>query len=77
MLELKKERFSIIETLKNLDSKFDEGKITEVDYLRAFKNLKQDLYIINKKIRNLDGRIREDESIRNIGRKFDNKKYFS
>jgi len=77
MLELKKERFSIHETLKNLDQKFDEGKITEVDYIRAFKNLKQDLYIINKKIRKLDERIKENDSIKNIGRKFDNKKYFS
>lgn len=77
MLELKKERFSIHETLKNLDQKFDEGKITEVDYIRSFKNLKQDLYIINKKIRKLDERIKENDSIKNIGRKFDNKKYFS
>ncbi|TXT63486.1 MAG: hypothetical protein BAJALOKI3v1_360012 [Promethearchaeota archaeon] len=77
MTELKKERFSVHETLKNLDRKFDEGKITEVDYLRAFKNLKQDLYMINKKIRSLDERIRENEAIKNIGRKYDNKKYFS
>jgi hypothetical protein len=33
--------------------------------------------MINKKIRSLDERIRENEAIKNIGRKYDNKKYFS
>jgi len=72
MLNLKKEKFSIHETLKDLDSKFDQGKISEVDYYRAFKHHKQEIYVINKKIQWLQRKIHEEKKIREYKTKFDN-----
>ena len=73
MLELEKERYSIEQTLSTLDTKFNDGIISEIDYFRTYKNLQKDLYLIDKKIESLDNEIRENESIREL----DRRRYFS
>lgn len=77
MLELEKERFSIEQTLNTLDTKFNDGIISEIDYFRTYKNLQKDLYLIDKKIENLEENIKENESIRSSNREFDRRRYFS
>jgi len=77
MLELEKERFSIEQTLNTLDSKFNDGIISEIDYFRTYKNLQKDLYLIDKKIENLENEMRESESIRSSNRELDRRRYFS
>ena len=77
MLELEKERYSIEQTLNTLDSKFNDGIISEIDYFRTYKNLQKDLYLIDKKIESLDNEIRENESIRSSNRELDRRRYFS
>ena len=72
MIELKKERFSIQEILKDLDIKFDQNRISETDYYRAFKLNKQELYMINKKIQWLKKKIDEDKSLKEFKRNFEN-----
>jgi len=52
--ELKQERYGLKETLKKLDSKFDQGGISEVDYFRTFKNLQKQIYAIDKKVNSLN-----------------------
>jgi hypothetical protein len=77
MLELEKEKYSLEETLKTLDSKFDKGIISEIDYFRTFKNLQKEIYLIDRKIENLEEEISESESLRRSNREFDKKRYFS
>ncbi|MFX0059705.1 MAG: B-box zinc finger protein [Candidatus Hodarchaeota archaeon] len=77
MLELEKERYSLEETLKTLDSKFEKGIISEIDYFRTYKNLQKDLYLVEKKMENLDEEFREAESMRHINKEFDRKRYFT
>ena len=57
--ELKQERYGLKETLKKLDSKFDQGGISEVDYFRTFKNLQKQIYAIDKKVNSLNNGGRE------------------
>lgn len=77
MLELEKERYSIDQTLNTLDTKFNDGIISEIDYFRTYKNLQKDLYLIDKKIENLEKEIRETQSIRSSHRELDRRRYFS
>ncbi|MFX1500455.1 MAG: hypothetical protein ACFFDH_05755 [Promethearchaeota archaeon] len=77
MLELDKERYSLKETLKKLDTKFDQGIISEVDYFRTFKNLQKEIYLIEKKIQTLQNNIEEIEDIKRKSRNFDKKRYYS
>jgi hypothetical protein len=77
ILELEKERYSLNETLKTLDSKFEKGIISEIDYFRTYKNLQKDLYLVEKKIENLDEEFQEIESMRRINGEFDRKRYFT
>jgi len=74
MLELKKEHYSLKQTLKKLDNKFDQGIISEVDYFRTYKNLQKDIYLIESKINKLKTHIKEEDSIR---RNVNINKYFS
>ena len=74
MMELKKEKYSLKETLKKLDTKFEEGIISEVDYFRTFKNLQKELYLTDKKIESLNAKLQEEQFLR---RNFNKKKYFS
>ena len=77
MLELDKERYSLKETLKKLDAKFDQGIISEVDYFRTFKNLQKEIYLIEKKIQSLQNNLEEIEEIKRSSRNFDKKRYYS
>ncbi|MEE9378650.1 MAG: hypothetical protein V3V33_11530 [Candidatus Lokiarchaeia archaeon] len=77
MLELKKERFSLKETLKKLDAKFDQGIISEVDYFKTFKNLQKEIYLIETKIQSLQDNLEEIEEIKRSSRNFDKRRYYS
>ncbi|MHA1436718.1 MAG: hypothetical protein ACTSPD_04015 [Promethearchaeota archaeon] len=77
LLELKRDRYSLKQTLKKLDAKFDKGFITEVDYFRTFKNLQKEIYLIEKKIEQLTRAMKDEDSIRKTGINFDNKIYFT
>ncbi|MEJ2296506.1 MAG: hypothetical protein P8Y23_17285, partial [Candidatus Lokiarchaeota archaeon] len=67
----------IEQTLSTLDTKFNDGIISEIDYFRTYKNLQKDLYLIDKKIESLDNEIKESESIRKSHRELDRRRYFS
>ncbi|MFX1389483.1 MAG: hypothetical protein ACFE9Z_05400 [Promethearchaeota archaeon] len=77
MLELNKERYSLKETLKKLDIKFDQGIISEVDYFKTFKNLQKEIYIIEKKIQDLQDSLEEVQEIKNNSRNFDKKRFYT
>ena len=77
MLELKKERFSLKETLKKLDVKFDQGIISEVDYFKTFKNLQKEIYLFETKIQSLQDNLEEIEEIKRNSRNFDKRRYYS
>jgi hypothetical protein len=77
MTELSKERYSLKETLKKLDAKFDQGIISEVDYFKTFKNLQKEIYLIEKKIQNLQENIEEVEELKRSSRSFDNKRFYT
>jgi len=76
MLELNKERYSLKQTIKKLDSKFDEGAISEVDYFRTYKNLQKDFYMIDKKVQSLKENLEDLENIKQRSRDFDNLDFF-
>ena len=71
LMNLKKEKYGLKQTLKKLDAKFDQGIISEVDYFRTFKNLQKDIYLIESKMNALSANIDEEQSVRR------NNKYFS
>jgi len=77
MLELDKERYSLKETLKKLDAKFDQGIISEVDYFKTFKNLQKEIYLIEKKIQSLQVNLEEIEEIKRSSRNFDKKRFYT
>ncbi|MFX1329402.1 MAG: B-box zinc finger protein [Promethearchaeota archaeon] len=77
MLELEKEKYSLKETLKKLDTKFDQGIISEVDYFKTFKNLQKEIYLIEKKIQDLQNNLQEVEEIRKNSRNFDKKRFYT
>ncbi|MFW9999908.1 MAG: hypothetical protein ACFE9Q_02360 [Candidatus Hodarchaeota archaeon] len=77
MIELNKERYSLKETLKKLDAKFDQGIISEVDYFKTFKNLQKEIYLIEKKIQKLQENIEEVEELKRSSRNFDKKRFYS
>jgi len=77
MTELNKERYSLKETLKKLDAKFDQGLISETDYFKTFKNLQKEIYLIEKKIQNLQENIEEVEELKRSSRSFDNKRFYT
>ncbi|MFX1431728.1 MAG: hypothetical protein ACFFCY_16300 [Promethearchaeota archaeon] len=77
MLELDKERYSLKETLKKLDNKFDQGIISEVDYFKTFKNLQKEIYLIEKKIQDLQKSMEEVESLKRDSRNFDKRRFYT
>jgi hypothetical protein len=77
MTELSKERYSLKETLKKLDAKFDQGIISEVDYFKTFKNLQKEIYLIEKKINTLQENLEEVEELKRSSRNFDNKRFYT
>ncbi len=77
MLELDKERYSLKETLKKLDNKFDQGIISEVDYFKTFKNLQKEIYLIEKKINDLKESLEEIETLKRSSRNFDKRRFYT
>ena len=74
MSELEKEKYGLDETLKALDTKFEQGVISEVDYFRTFKNLQKQVYSIDQKIDSLGQEIEEEKF--NL-REIEGKRYFT
>jgi hypothetical protein len=77
LLELEKERYSLKATLKKLETKFDQGSISESDYFRTFRNLNKEIYLIDNKIQSLQQKLEELESLKQSSRSFDNKGFYS
>ncbi|MFX0029217.1 MAG: hypothetical protein ACFE8B_08405, partial [Candidatus Hermodarchaeota archaeon] len=77
MLELERDRYSLKATLKKLETKFDEGSISEAEYFKAYRNLNKEVYIIDKKIQKLQQRLEELESLKQNSRSFDNKRFYT
>jgi chromosome segregation ATPase len=77
MLDLEKERYSLKATLKKLETKFDQGSISESDYFRTYRNLNKEIYLIDNKIQRLQQRLEELESIKQSSRNFDNKRFYT
>ncbi|MFX1455554.1 MAG: B-box zinc finger protein [Promethearchaeota archaeon] len=77
MLELEKERYSLKATLKKLETKFDQGSISESDYFRTYRNLNKEIYLIDNKIQSLQQNLEELESIKQNSRSFDNKGFYT
>jgi len=77
MFDLQKEKYSLEETLKALDSKFESGNISEIDFFKNFKNLQKDIYIIEKNIEALDDDIEDEEFLRNRSKEIDRKRYYT
>ncbi len=72
MIELKQERYSLKKTLKELETKFESGIISDVDYFKTYKKLQKDIYSIEKKIEKLQEKLDEDLFRR---RNYNTKKY--
>lgn len=77
MLGLQKEQYSLKATLKKLESKFDQGSISESDYFRTYRNLNKEIYLIESKIQTLKQNLDELESIKQNSRNFDNKGFYT
>lgn len=77
LLELEKERYSLKATLKKLETKFDQGSISESDYFRTFRNLNKEIYLIDNKIQDLQQKLEELKSLKQSSRSFDNKGFYS
>jgi len=77
MLDLEKERYSLKATLKKLETKFDQGSISESDYFRTYRNLNKEIYLIENKIQKLQQSLEELESIKQSSRNIDNKRFYS
>ncbi len=75
--DFEKEKYSLDETLKALDTKFDQGIISEVDYFRTFKNLQKQIYSIDKNIENISQDLEEIEDIKGKHREFYGRQYYS
>jgi len=70
LLELQKEEYSLQQTIKVLDRRFEEGSISDVDYLKTYRRYQRDLYIIQRKIEDLKKDIEEEDEIQNISTLF-------
>ncbi|MHA1461189.1 MAG: hypothetical protein ACTSO8_06875 [Promethearchaeota archaeon] len=75
MFDLEKEKYSLEETLKTLDSKFESGNISEIDFFKNFKNLQKEIYIIEKNIETLDSDMEDEEFFRNSAKDVNRKRY--
>jgi hypothetical protein len=77
MFNLEKEKYSLEETLKALDSKFESGDISEIDYFKNFKNLQKEIYIIEKNMEAIDSDMEDEEFLRGSAKDFDRKRYYT
>ncbi len=76
MVELDKERYSLKQTLKKLDKKFDQGIISEVDYFKNFKNLQKEIYLTDKKIQSIKESLEDIEEIKKNSKNFDKNRFY-
>ena len=60
IIKFQTEKFSIEQTIQNLEDKFKTGGIGAETYIRNFRNLQSELYIIDKKIFELEKNNYED-----------------
>jgi len=58
--------------LKKLDATFKKGIISKVEYFKTFKNLQKDLYLVNKKLKGIRKKQKEEMDFRS---NFDKKRY--
>ncbi|MFX1448523.1 MAG: B-box zinc finger protein [Promethearchaeota archaeon] len=77
MFDYEKEKYSLEETLKALDSKFESGDISEIDYFKNFKNLQKEIYIIGKNIEALEADMEDDDFLGSTVKEFDRKRYYT
>ena len=77
LANLEEEHYVLESTLKTLNEKFDQGVISDVDYFRRYQNLMKKIYVIEKKMEEINKEIKENESIRNAYRELDKKRYFT
>ncbi|MHA1758159.1 MAG: hypothetical protein ACTSVV_15400 [Promethearchaeota archaeon] len=59
--ELKRERYGLRETLKQLDAKFNAGLISEYEYFRNYKEMQKELYSIESQIKSIENRFKENQ----------------
>ena len=76
MFDLQKEKYSLEETLKALDSKFESGNISEIDFFKNFKNLQKEIYIIEKNLENFNDDMENEDFLRNNSNEIDRKRYY-
>ena len=76
-LMLQKEKYSLEETLKALDSKFESGNISEIDFFKNFKNLQKEIYIIEKNIEVLEDEMEDEEFLRKRSKEIDKERYYT
>ena len=74
MENLKRERYSLKKTLKELEAKFERGSISEVEYFKAYKNYQKEIFSIDQKIKLMTEKVNDELFLK---RNFDQKKYFS
>lgn len=70
LLELEKEEFSLNQTLKHLERKFQKSEISEVDYFRTYRSYQQELFVIERKIQDLKMEIDEEEAFKKYSSDF-------
>ncbi len=70
LLELEKEEFSITQTLKLLDKRFEQGTISDIDYFKTYKNYQKELYIIQRKIQDIKQEVTEEEALQKFSTEF-------
>jgi len=70
LLELEKEEFSLNQTLKLLDKKFQKSEISDVDYFRTYRTYQQELYVIQRKIQDIKQEITEEEALQKFSTEF-------
>ncbi|KKN52078.1 hypothetical protein LCGC14_0616310 [marine sediment metagenome] len=77
MFDLQKKRYSLKATLKKLETKYDQGSISDSDYFKTYRNLQQEFYLIKDKINKLEQFLNDLESSKHESRNFDNEKFFT
>ncbi len=75
--DLNKERICLTETLRELDTKFNEGMVSGVEYFRNFKELKKEIVSIDEKVDRLEKEIKETISFNTLRNNATRNGYFS
>ncbi|TXT58245.1 MAG: hypothetical protein BAJALOKI2v1_410027 [Promethearchaeota archaeon] len=77
LLELRKTKYSLEETLNNLEKMFEQERISKRDYFKKYQELKAELYSVNETIKSFQNQMEHQNSFQRYKRDYDNKKYFS